>query len=88
MTNTTTAPAKQTARHQQIGALRAAIEAAAPVLANRDRHERICPTAAVRVTTNLGTGRLVSVTEDGWCEVQLDGETRRDEYPIEVVALA
>lgn len=86
MTNTT--PATQTSRNQQIGALRAAIEAAAPLLAHRDRHERICPTKAVRVTTHLGAGRLVSVTEDGWCEIQLDGETRRDEYPVEVVALA
>ena len=88
MTNTTTAAAKQTARHQQIGALRAAIEGASPILARRDRHERICPTTTVRVTTHLGAGRLVSVTEDGWCEVQLDGETRRDEYPVEVVTLS
>ena len=43
------------------------------------------PTA---VTSMWGAGRLVSLTEDGWAEVQLEGETRRDEYPAEHVFLA
>lgn len=40
------------------------------------------PTAPIRVelTTGPGLGHLTGITTDGWLEVQLDGETRRDEY--------
>ncbi|MDQ1446771.1 MAG: hypothetical protein QOI20_3235 [Acidimicrobiaceae bacterium] len=41
-----------------------------------------------RCTTHLGAGRLVYVTEDGWCGVQLDGEKRVDEYQRFQVELA
>ena len=54
----------------------------------RDRHTRIVPTRVIRVRTNLGAGRLVSLTDDAWVEVQLDGERRCDEYPVEAVTLA
>ena len=35
-----------------------------------------------------GGGQLISVTTDGFAEVQLDGETRSDEYPATHVFLA
>lgn len=41
------------------------------------------PQDEIRVTGMWGNGRLIYVTEDGWCGVQLDGETRIDEYPAE-----
>lgn len=50
-------------------------------------HTRAYPLAPIRVRTDLGDGRLVSLTDDGWAEVELDGETRRDEYPAERVEL-
>lgn len=41
------------------------------------------PTDEIRVDGMWGNGRLVYVTEDGWCGIMLDGETRIDEYPAE-----
>jgi len=58
------------------------------LLANRNGHNRFYPAEATPVTSMWGRGQLVSVTEDGWAEVQLEGETRRDEYPAEHVFLA
>lgn len=47
---------------------------------------RAYPLESITVRTNLGPGRLSYLTEDGWLGVQLDGEQRVDEYPIEQVA--
>jgi hypothetical protein len=58
------------------------------LIAERNGHKRFYPAAATAVTSMWGRGQLVSVTDDGWAEVQLDGETRRDEYPAEHVFLA
>jgi hypothetical protein len=44
---------------------------------------RAYPTAEIRVQGIWGQGRLVYATRDGWCGVQLDGETRVDEYPAQ-----
>jgi len=41
--------------------------------------------APARVRTHLGDGKLVYGTDDGWLAIQLDGETRVDEYPAERV---
>lgn len=79
--------AAQPAHLASLLALRNALDAARPRIARKDRHVRIIPTDAIRVRTHLGAGRLVSVTDDAWCEIQLDGERRRDEYPIEAVSL-
>jgi hypothetical protein len=45
------------------------------------------PTETIRVDGMWGNGRLVYVTEDGWCGICLDGETRVDEYPAEHLGL-
>ncbi|HKQ66012.1 MAG TPA: hypothetical protein VJZ73_13440 [Methylomirabilota bacterium] len=81
-------PTTQTPAHKHLAAIRAALVAAGTRTVQRDRHARIEPCTPVRVTTHLGAGVLVSVTDDAWVEVQLDGETRQDEYPIELVELA
>lgn len=58
------------------------------VLITRDRgHLRVYPLAPVRVRTHLGDGRLISLTADQWAEIQLDGETRTDEYAADRVEL-
>lgn len=41
---------------------------------------RTYPLATIPVTTNLGAGRLIYVTDDERLGVQLDGESRVDEY--------
>ncbi|HKP08306.1 MAG TPA: hypothetical protein VJU58_13720 [Microbacterium sp.] len=43
-------------------------------------HRRAYPLDLVRVVTHLGAGRLVYVSDDRWIGVQLDGESRVDEY--------
>lgn len=49
-------------------------------------HQRAYPASAtVRVATHLGEGVLVYATDDGYIGVQLDGETRIDEYLAEWV---
>lgn len=55
------------------------------VILTRDGHRRYVPSTRVPTTSMWGAGVLVSITEDGWAEVQLDGETRRDKYPAEHV---
>lgn len=45
------------------------------------------PTTEIRVDGMWGMGRLIYITEDGWCGIQLDGETRIDEYPGEHLGL-
>jgi len=82
----TNSMAAQPAHIAHLLALRTALEGA-PVV-RRDRHARIVPTRVIRVRTHLGAGRLVSLTDDAWVEVQLDGEDRCDEYAIEAVTLA
>jgi hypothetical protein len=70
-------------------ALKNALNAAWPVVITRDGHERVAPgSKAVAVKVGAKVGNLISVTDDGWVEIQLAGETRRDEYPIEQVELA
>lgn len=78
----------QDAIHLQISNLRIAVERVGTRVVARDFHARVEPLGPVRVTTHLGTGVLVSITGDAWVEVQLDGECRRDEYPIELVRAA
>lgn len=75
--------------------LRRAIETVGYDVVTRDGHRRIEPRAALRMQlpAHVGThcpsqGILISVTEDGWLELQLDGETRRDEYLPSQVELA
>lgn len=46
---------------------------------------RTYPTNTIRVRTTCGDGVLVYGTADGFCGVQLDGETRVDEYAAEHV---
>lgn len=41
------------------------------------------PSDEIRVDGMWGNGRLIYVTEDGWCGIRLDGEERIDEYPAE-----
>lgn len=41
------------------------------------------PQDEIRVDGMWGNGRLIYVTEDGWCGVRLDGEERIDEYPAQ-----
>jgi len=80
--------ARQTATHAHLANIRAAVVQAGYHTQHRDGHERIEVTGTVRVVTNCGAGVLTSLTDDGWCECQLDGETRRDEYAIEHIELA
>lgn len=75
------------AHHTRLAALRAALDTAGTTTMHRDRHDRVCPATTVRVATIWGDGLLVSITEDGWAEVRLDGEHRCDEYPVEMVEL-
>ena len=78
----------QTPAHTHLANLRIAMERCGLMLHNRDGHDRLQLASDLRVLTHLGAGVLVSLTDDGWCEVQLDGETRVDEYPVELVELA
>lgn len=43
------------------------------------------PLTSHRVTSRWGTGRLVYATSDGYVGLELDGETRVDEYPAQHV---
>lgn len=82
-------PSTQTPAHKHLATLRAALVAAGTFPVQRNGHARIAPLhAVIRVLTHLGPGVLVTVTDDAWVEVRLDGETRCDEYPIELVQLA
>jgi hypothetical protein len=45
------------------------------------------PQDEIRVDGMWGMGRLIYVTEDGWCGIRLDGETRIDEYPADQLSL-
>jgi hypothetical protein len=47
-------------------------------------HLRAYPLTSLRVKNHIGSGALVYATDDGWLGVQLDGETRIDEYPVAV----
>lgn len=57
----------------------------ATLLKTVDGHVRAYPVAEVAVTSVWGAGRLVYATDDGFVGLQLDGETRIDEYPAECV---
>lgn len=76
-----------TTMHTRLATLRAAVLAAGHHVLRRDGHVRIEVTGVVRVVTHLGAARLVSITDDAYCECQLDGEHRRDEYPVALVVL-
>ena len=45
-------------------------------------------TTAVRVRSHLGTGVFRYVTSDGYIGVQLDGEDRVEEIPVEQVVVS
>jgi hypothetical protein len=63
------------------------VPAADLLLKTSGDHRRAYPLAAVRVSTHLGAGQLVYATDDQYLGVQLDGETRVDEYPLTVCEL-
>lgn len=75
----------QSDTHKQLADLRIALQNAGVTLMFKDRHDRMVPNKPVRVSTHLGDGVLLSVTEDGYCDIRLDGEKRSDEYPAEMV---
>lgn len=49
----------------------------------RSKRTLAYPALEVRVVSGWGAGRLVYATDDGWFAVQLDGESRIDEYPAQ-----
>lgn len=58
------------------------------MIAHHDGHRRFYPAESIEVISMWGRGKLISVTADGYAEVRLEGETRRDEYPAEHVFIA
>lgn len=55
------------------------------VIKSAGGRRRAYPAVSPRVQTHIGSGRLIYGTDDGYLGVQLDGETRIDEYPAELV---
>lgn len=82
---------------QALNNLRHAVKRAGWTVKYRDGHDRIVPKGEVRVTRtlqgNVTHGKLVDITDDGWCTVAIDGELtvtgaqRTDEYPVEQIAV-
>lgn len=58
----------------------------APTMTNH--HALIHHAIPCRVLTVCGVGTATSITREGWVAVRLDGETRRDEYPVETVRIS
>jgi hypothetical protein len=77
--------------------LRHAVKRTGWHIETRNGHDRIVPKGEVRITRTLQGhvthGRLVDITDDGWCTVAIDGELtvtgaqRTDEYPVEQIAV-
>lgn len=57
------------------------------LLVPSSRGTRAYPTAPVRVTSMWGQGFLSYLTDDGYAAVLIDGETRLDEYPADMVKI-